>query len=332
VYNSAPWGYEDEAIGISFDDRYIVAADTNATVVRLYDTLGATEPLWTYTTPNFVRSVAIASYMQEDSTWMPSAEGALVAGALTVGVTSGVSAVASAVGHSRNYPSNNLTQKINDALPEPVKKWLEAFISSKTEEAIELRAGISFLLTRYEIFSLIVSVAVVTFAFSYAKAETLDQILPLIPIVLVTSVMVELVKDFAREVVARSQGVWCEYRLWYFGLAMLLISSITFKAPFAMPSRVRNHSAKCTSRSVGSISLTSVIVPLIFAIIFYWLFVNGFTLIGNMGLVICATMAFFDIIPIPPMNGKDIYDWSKVLWLALFIACFALYVLCLLLL
>jgi len=264
--------------------------------------------------------------------WAPPAEGVLVAGALTVGITSGVSAVASAVSNPENFPSNSLAQKINDILPDSVKKWLESFISSKTGEPVEHRVGMLFMFTKQEIFSIAISLSVITFAFSYAKAETLNQILSLIPIVLVTAIIVDFVKDLVRNVVARSQGVWSEYRLWYIGLAMFLISSIVFKAPFSSPSRIRHHSLKFTKRSVGLVSLTAVIVPLAFAAIFYILFINGFTLIGNMGLIICLTAAFFDIIPIPPMNGKDIYDWSKILWLLLFVTCFALYALSLLLL
>lgn len=264
--------------------------------------------------------------------WVPAAEGALVAGAITVGITSGVSAVASAVTNPEGCPSNKLAEKANDVVPDSVKKWLDSFICSKTEEVIEHRVSVLLFFTKQEIFSIIVSLAVVTFAFSYAKAETLNHILPLIRIVLVTAVIVDLVKDLVREAVAKSQGVWSEYRLWYFGLAMFLISAIVFKAPFSSPNRVRHHSPKFTKRSTGLVSLTAVIVPLVFAAIFYLLFVNGFTLIGNMGLVICLTAAFFDIIPIPPMNGKDIYDWSKALWLILFVTCFAPYTLCLLLL
>jgi len=264
--------------------------------------------------------------------WAPAAEGALVAGALTVGITSGISAVASAASNPESFPSNSLAQKVNDILPDSVKKWLESFISSKTGEPIEHRVSVALMLTKQEIISIVVSLAVITFAFSYAKAETLNQILSLVPIVLVTAIIVDLVKDLVRNVVARSQGVWSEYRLWYFGLAMFLISSIAFKAPFFSPNRIRYHSPNLTTRKVGILSLAAVVVPLIFAGVFYMLLVNGFTLIGNMGLVICFTAAFFDIVPIPPMNGKDIYDWNKILWLTLFVACFALYALSLLLL
>jgi Zn-dependent protease len=279
--------------------------------------------------------LVITTGVQEESTWAPSAEGALVAGALTVGITSGVSAVASAASNPENFPSNSLAQKISDVLPDSVKKWLDSFISSKTGGSIEHHVGATFMLTKQEMFSVIVSLVVITFAFSYAKAETLDRILPLIPIVLVTAIIVDLVKDLVRDVVARSQGVWSEYRLWYFGLAMFLISSIALKAPFSSPNRIKHHSPKFTKRSVGLVALTAVIIPLVFAVVFYMFFVSGvtvFMLIGNMGLIICFTAAFFDIIPIPPMNGKDIYDWNKFLWLVLFILCFALYALGLLLL
>jgi Zn-dependent protease len=265
-------------------------------------------------------------------TWAPSAEGALVASALTVSITSGVSAVASAVSNPESCPSNKLAEKANDILPDSVKKWLDSFICSKTGASIEHRVSFALFFTKQEIISIAVSLAVITFAFSYAKAENLNQILSLVPIVLVTAIIVDLTKDLVREVIARRLGVWSEYRLWYFGLVMFLISAIAFKAPFSSPNRIRHNSPNLTTRKVGILSLTAIVVPLIFAGFFYMLFVNGFTLIGNMGLIICLTAAFFDTIPIPPMNGKDIYDWSKILWLILFIACFALYALCLLLL
>jgi Zn-dependent protease len=265
--------------------------------------------------------------------WAPPAEGFLVASALTVGVTSGVSAVASAVTNPEGCPSNKLAEKASDILPDSIKKWLDSFICSKTGASIEHRVSFALFFTKQEIISIAISIAVITFAFSYAKAESLNQILSLIPIVLVTAIIVDLAKDLIREIVARRLGVWSEYRLWYFGLAMFLISSIAFKAPFSSPNRIRQHSPNLTTRKTGILSLTAIIVPLIFAGVFYMLFVNpSFTLIGNMGLVICLTAAFFDTIPIPPMNGKDIYDWSKILWLVLFVACFALYALTLLLL
>jgi len=274
----------------------------------------------------------ITTRAQARGTWAPHAESALVASAVTVGITSGVSAIASAVASPESCPSNKLAEKANDILPDSIKKWLDSFICSKTGASIEHRVGFVWLFTKQEIVSMAISLIVITFAFSYAKAESLNQILFIVPIVLASSILVDLVKDLSRELLARHLGVWSEYRLWYFGLAMLLISSIVFRAPFSSPNRIRHHSPKLTNQAVGLLSLLPVVISLLFAALFYMLFTNGFALIGNMGLIICLTAAFFDAIPIPPMNGKDIYDWNKFLWLLVFIACFALYALCLLVL
>lgn len=268
----------------------------------------------------------------ESTVWVPSAEGALVAGVLTVGVTSVLSSLSSAVSNPESCPSSALAEGVNEFFPDTLKKWLHEFISSKRKLIIGQRTGFPFVLTRQEVLSYAVALSALTFAFSYAKTGDLNKILSMLPTILATSIIVEFVKNFSIAAVARSQGVWTEHRLWYFGLTMFLFSSLVFRVPFSSPSRMTHHSPKFTRRSLGLVSSASVFVALSFAALFYSLLAGGFTLIGNVGLVMCLTMAFFDSIPIPPMNGKDIYDWSKILWVALFVVAFSLYVLCLLLL
>jgi hypothetical protein len=53
---------------------------------------------------------------------------------------------------------------------------------------------------------------------------------------------------------------------------------------------------------------------------------SGFTAIGSTGLAMCIISAFFDTFPITPMNGREIFDHSKTLWIALFMVTVALYV------
>jgi WD40 repeat protein len=330
AYNSSQ-SLEDETIDVSFDGRYVVAADTQSGNIRLYDTMGGQDPAWTFGAFGLVRSVAI-DHFEESEVWVPDVGGALVAGALTVGLTGGVSAMASAVSNPDAFPSSSLAGKINGVFPDTLKKWLQEFISSKRKLVVEHRTGFLFRLTRREIASYAIALSALTLAFSYAKAGVLEQILPLIPTVLATSIIVEFVKNYSIEVTARRLGIWTEHRLWYLGLATFLVSAFALKAPFSSPSRLSHHSPKFTSRSLGLVSSASVVIPLAFAAIFFELLVSGFIVIGNIGLVMCLTMALFDTIPIPPMNGKDIYDWNKFVWIALFATTFALYILCLLLL
>ena len=279
--------------------------------------------------PEFASTLGqkLQAIIARDEVWSPSALGAFFTGIITVGVTSVVSAFASAVTNPETFPSQAVAQKVSEMLPDTMKKWLHEFISSKRKLAIGPRTGPPFAVTKFEVISYTVSLSVLTFAFAYVKAPTLSEILTIIPTVLATSIIVEFTKNCVISVTARIKGVWTEHRLWYFGLTLFLFSSLVFRVPFSSPSRLTHNAPKFTRKSLGLVAAAQVLIAMAFAVIFYGFFVNGHTLIGNIGIVMCLTMAFFDSIPIPPMNGKDIYDWSKFLWIGLFIFTFTLYML-----
>jgi hypothetical protein len=153
------------------------------------------------------------------------------------------------------------------------------------------------------------------------------QIIFYIPLVLVTTILVEFVTDAASKAVSRSLGVWSEYRLWYFGLASFIVTSLAFKAPFSSPKTICYHCAMFTERKRGLVCVTAVIIPLALSAPFYLLLIGGQTLIGNTGLFVCLTASLFDSLPIPKMAGKFIYDWNKKVWAALFEIASVLYVL-----
>jgi len=259
--------------------------------------------------------------------WTPDALGALVAGIFTVGITSVVSALASAVANPEAFPSQAVAQKLTQLLPDTLKRWLHEFISSKRKLVIGPLKRSSLAVTKFEAVAYMFSLSVLTFAFAYVKAPALNEILVMIPTVLATSIVVELAKNYLITVIARIEGVWTEYRLWYFGLTLFLFSIFVFRVPFSSPSRLTHNAPKFTKKSLGLISAVQVLIPFAFATLFYDLFISGYTLIGNIGIVMCLSLALFDSIPISPMNGKDIYDWNKLLWLGLFISALTLYML-----
>lgn len=263
----------------------------------------------------------------QEEIWTPSARGALLAGFITVGVTALVSAFASAVTNPEQFPSQALAQKASQLCPETIKKWLNEFVTAKRKLVIGPRTGPPYAPTKLEVISYAVSLAVLTLAFAYVKAVTLDQFLSVIPTVLATSILVEFTKNYVISVVARIKGVWTEHRPWFFGLALFLFSSFILKVPFSSPSRLTHNAPSFTRKSLGIVAAAQVLIALAFAAVFYGFFINGYTLIGNVGIVMCLTMAFFDGMPIPPMNGKDIYDWSRFLWISLFVTAFTLYAL-----
>jgi hypothetical protein len=113
-------------------------------------------------------------------------------------------------------------------------------------------------------------------------------------------------------------GVWTEHRVWYLGLVLFSLSTLMFKVPFSSPSQLARHSPKMTKRLNGLLSSISVIITFVFAFVFLILYITGFTLIGNVGLIACLTAVLFEALPISPMSGKNIFDWNKLAWFALF--------------
>lgn len=264
------------------------------------------------------------------SVWVPPVTNAVVSSVATVGVFSLVSMVAATISSPAGFAGSWLGEKLSSLLPEGIKGWLESFIASKRSAVIEAKKGSIFTLTRLEAVAYAVVLVVLTFAFSYASAGSLEDFLLLIPTVLVTSVVVGLVKNLVTVVIARSLGVWAEHRVWGFGLATFLFSTLAFRTPFSSPSRIVNHAPKITLRALGLVASSSVLIALGFAGVFYVLLVNGFAYIGSIGLAMCLLMALFDVIPVAPMNGRDIFDWSKPIWAFLFLVAAVLYTLWLL--
>jgi hypothetical protein len=256
--------------------------------------------------------------------WVPPIEDAVASIAMV--------SVAVVASNAASLPINWFANKFNSLVPDFIKKWFEDFVASKSEITIVKRVGSIFTLTKEEIFAYVVSLSVLTLAFAYSNASTIEQFIIMVPVVLVTSIVVEFSKNVLISMIARSRGVWTEHRLWYFGLAAFVASTLVFKTPFSSPSRNVHHSESLTTRLIGLLASSSVLIGLGFAAIFYAFIVIGVPYIGGIGLGMCLLMAFFDSMPLKAMNGKDIYDWNKVIWVFLFIITISLYLYWLLLL
>lgn len=261
----------------------------------------------------------------DTTVWVPPTENAAAATAVTAVAVGAASVVVSAVSNPAGMPTGKIVEKTSDLLPESVKKWLADFVSSKRESTVDEKTGSLFLPTKSEAVAYTVSLAVLTLSFSYVKVNDLSQILSILPNVLVTAIILEFVKTFVLEVFARSRGVWTEHKLWYLGLVMFLLTTFAFGIPFSYPSRNVHHAPKLTKRIHGIVSLAAIFIVLAFAAFFFVLLISGFTLIGSTGLAMCVITAFLDTFPVAPMDGKAVYEHSKVLWVILFAGTLTLY-------
>jgi outer membrane protein assembly factor BamB len=220
-----------------------------------------------------------------------------------------------------------LISKIRELMPETIKKWLEDFVASKRKLKVDEKTGSPYLPTKSEALVYGLWILFSTFAFSYVKVSNLNEILIVIPTFFATSILVSFARTYILAVYTRRHGVWTEYKLWYFGLGLFLLSTLAFRTPFSSPTRTVRHSHNFTERLGGFLSCAALFITLGFGALFFVLYKGGFALIGGTGLAMCLISAFFDTFPIEPMGGKDIYKYNKLLWGILFIFTLTLYAL-----
>jgi len=225
-----------------------------------------------------------------------------------------------------------MTKEVGNILPSTLKKWLASFIASKRKLKVNEKASSPLKPTKTELIAYGISILVLAFSFSYVKVDDLAQMLTVLPTILATSIFVGFAKTFSSIAYSRYRGVWCEHKLWYFGLATFLVTTFAFRVPFSSPSRCVHDSPKLTKRLGATLSVASILMSLAFAAFFYVLLLCGQTVIGGTGLAMCLIDAFFDTFPISPMNGRKIFEHSKLLWIAFFGATLTVYVLWLFLL
>jgi|GEM_PF-663726 len=261
--------------------------------------------------------------------WVPPASNGAVACIVTVGLVGAVALVIAAASSASAGATGGFLDKIIDKvrglLPKTVKKWLEDLIASKRKLKIDEKTGSPYLPTKSEIAGYTVSILVLTFSFAYVEAIDLNQFLLVLPIFFATSILVALIRTYILAVWARRRGVWTEYKLWYFGIAMFLVSTLAFRSPFSSPTRTIHHSRNFTERLGGLLSCAAIFITLGFAGLFFILLKSGFVLIGGTGLAMCLITAFFDTFPIKPMSGEGIYKYNKLLWASLFFTTLAFY-------
>jgi hypothetical protein len=259
--------------------------------------------------------------------YVPQSGNALIAGVATIGTTTIVSAIASAVTNPEGFPFPEFAKKLSDLVPAGTKKWFHQFLKSKRKLHLSSNQTNPLKITNYEIVTYIIAFIVLTLAFAYVKAPTLTEILTVIPTILLTSIVIEFTKNYVLAVVARYKGLWTEHRLWYFGTTLFIISSLAFRVPFSEPGRLVSKEGTATKKIRGLLAMGKVLITLALAGVFTLVFLGGFTLIGNIGIVMCLTSALVESIPIPPMNGKEIYDWSKHVTAGLLMLTLAMYLL-----
>ncbi len=265
--------------------------------------------------------------------WAPAPVNGVVSSVVTVSAIAATSILAAAMS---NVPAattassflgkmgEKIADKLRSILPATVKDWFESLVLSKHRMGLDEKQGSIYRPTKGELVVYVASIVVFTFSFAYVQVSSLPEFFAVLPIFIGTSLFVGLVRTYLLTVYARRQGVWTEYKIWYLGIILFLISTVAFRAPFSSPTRRVSTSNK-PENFIGVVMSVSILLNLCFAGIFFALVMAGYSLIGGAGLAMCLVAAFIDTIPIKPMFGADVFQYSKRVWAILFVLSLSLY-------
>lgn len=135
-------------------------------------------------------------------------------------------------------------------------------------------------------------------------------------------IFVFLVHELSHRGVAKYYGFSARYVAWPFGLLLSLITSFAgflFAAPGAVQispysERFAFQLRPMTKREYGIISLSGPASNLVIGFISLMLLF----LYPNALLYAIATLsfwlAFFNLLPIPPLDGSKVFIWNKIVW------------------
>ena len=124
--------------------------------------------------------------------------------------------------------------------------------------------------------------------------------------------------ELGHKLVAQRYGMWSEYRMFPRGLLLALALSLVGFL-FAAPGAVMIRGDYITQEQNGRISIAGPLVNLVLAAVglIGVLMFNHTALLVPMYLLLTmnASLALFNLLPIPPLDGSKIIGWNNMLWI-----------------
>lgn len=173
--------------------------------------------------------------------------------------------------------------------------------------------------SKIEIMHLLKAWGAISLAFAIAMVGPSPASLLLgIPFAMITVGIGFLVHELAHKFVAQRYKCWAEFRADNKMLLVAIILSFTGFI-FAAPGAVYIHGAHLSKKQNGLVSLAGPAVNIVAAICFGTLayFFSQYKLLsvlGSYGLTINAWLGLFNLLPFGPLDGKKVFEWSKIIW------------------
>jgi Zn-dependent protease len=187
--------------------------------------------------------------------------------------------------------------------------------------------------SRIEITHLLISIGVLTIAFSFALTKlmqnnmflvtNIDALLYLIPLCFFGVVTAFFFHEISHKFMAQKHGLWAEYRMFPQGLILALIigffSPLVFAAPGAVMFRGGSRTFETGQIAVAG-PLANILIALIMLPIYLYVVFEESILAQIVGFIclINAVLAAFNLLPFGPLDGIKVIRWNATVWIILF--------------
>lgn len=125
--------------------------------------------------------------------------------------------------------------------------------------------------------------------------------------------------ELAHKAVAQKYGMWSEYRMYPFGLVLAIVMSLVGFL-IAAPGAVMIRGDRLTEEENGRISIAGPLVNIVLSLmgIVGCLALNHSAFVVPLYLLMAmnASLALFNLIPIPPLDGSKVFAWRTEVWAA----------------
>jgi Zn-dependent protease len=183
----------------------------------------------------------------------------------------------------------------------------------------EYNSGFKF--SKLEIIQIIISVVVLTIAFSFVFAPypalaNLPEVISNIPIAFLGIVTAFFCHELAHKYMGQKYGYWSEFRMFPMGLLLALFFALATGFLIAAPGAVQIF-GRPTKEETGKISVAGPLVNIIISTAFtlIWLISSGWLAqISFFIALINAVLATFNLIPFGIFDGWKIFSWKKEVW------------------
>jgi Zn-dependent protease len=181
-------------------------------------------------------------------------------------------------------------------------------------------SGIKF--SKTEIIHILISMIVLTIAFSFALSPTpplgnLSIVLGNIPIAFLAIVSAFFCHEIAHKYVGQKYGYWSEFRMFPQGLLFALFLGVFVGIVFAAPGAVQIFGRPSREES-GKISIAGPLTNLIIGIFFTLIYLISTGYLNYISLFLAyinVFLALFNLLPFGPLDGMKLYRWKPAVWL-----------------